>query len=155
MTIADEATFLVEATGEQLTLEQYLDHTRHKVAGYVPEWARLREVWADAAKREPFVQALEAASIHVDVLGEVLAQPETDQFVVVAHIALGTPSHTLSELAEAFLNREPRLIQEHEARDREVILALLDKYRLAGIQEMARPEIFRLSPFLRWARHQE
>jgi type I restriction enzyme R subunit len=38
VTIADEATFLVEATGEQLSLDQYLDYTRRKVVGYVPEW---------------------------------------------------------------------------------------------------------------------
>jgi type I restriction enzyme R subunit len=44
VTIADEATFLVEATGEQLSLEQYLDYTRRKVVGHVPEWARLAEV---------------------------------------------------------------------------------------------------------------
>jgi type I restriction enzyme R subunit len=37
VTIADEATFLVEATGEQLTLEQYLDYTRQKVVGHVPD----------------------------------------------------------------------------------------------------------------------
>ena len=29
----------------------------------------------------------------------------------------------------------------------EVILALLNKYRFAGIQEMTNPTIFRLSPF--------
>ena len=147
VTIADEATFLVETTGEQLTLEQYLDYTRQKVVGHVPDWARLHEVWTDAAKREPFVQALEAESVYVEVLAEVLVQPEADQFDLLAHIAFGKPIHTRSERAEAFLNHEQRFLQEREPRAREVILALLDKYRLAGVHEMARPEIFRLSPF--------
>lgn len=147
VTIADEATFLVEATGEQLTLAQYLDYTRQKVVGHVPQWAHLHEVWTDPAKRDPFLQALEAESVNVDVLAEVLVQREADQFDLLAHIAFNRPIYTRSERAEAFLNHEQRFIQGHQTPAREVILALLDKYRLAGVQEMARPEIFRLSPF--------
>jgi type I restriction enzyme R subunit len=147
VTIADEAIFLVEATGEQLTLAQYLDYTRTKVTGYVPDWARLHEIWTDPAKREPFVQALEAASVNVDVLGEVLVQPEADQFDLLAHIAFGRPIRSRSERAEAFVNFEQRFLHQHTPEAREVILALLDKYRLAGVHEMTRPEIFRLSPF--------
>jgi type I restriction enzyme R subunit len=147
VTIADEATFLVESTGEQRTLEQYLDYTREKVVGYVPDWARLHEVWTDPAKRGPFIQALEAASVHVEVLADVLARPEADQYDLLAHIAFDKPIHTRSERAEAFLNREQSFIQAQNQHAREVVLALLDKYRLAGVQEMARPEVFRLSPF--------
>ena len=147
VTIADEATFLVESTGEQLTLEQYLDYTREKIVGYVPDWAHLHEVWTDPAKRGPFIQALEAASVHVEVLADVLARPEADQYDLLAHIAFDKPIHTRSERAEAFLNREQRFLQAQSQHAREVVLALLDKYRLAGVQEMARPEVFRLSPF--------
>ena len=147
VTIADEATFLIEATGEQLTLAQYLDYTKDKVVGYVPDWAKLHEVWSDADKREAFLQALEAASVHVEVLAEVLAQPRADQFDLLAHIAFAKPLHTRDERAEAFMNWEQRFIESHDERAREVILALLDKYRLAGVQEMSDPAVFRLSPF--------
>jgi type I restriction enzyme R subunit len=132
VTIADEATFLVEATGEQLTLEQYLDYTRKTVVGYVPDWAHLHEVWTDPAKRGPFVQALEVASVYVDVLAEVLVQPEADQYDLLAHLAFGKPIHTRSERAEAFLNREQGFLQAHNHPAREVILALLDKVPSGG-----------------------
>ena len=39
------------------------------------------------------------------------------------------------------------VIEGHDERACEVILALLDKYRLAGVQEMSDPAVFRLSPF--------
>ena len=39
------------------------------------------------------------------------------------------------------------VIEGHDERACEVILALLDKYRLAGVQEMSDPSVFRLSPF--------
>src|SRR5262249_10949987 len=138
---------LVESTGEQLTLDQYLDYTREKIVGYVPDWARLHEVWADPAKRGPFIQALEAASVHMEVLADVLARPEADRDGLLAYNAFDKPIHTRSERAEAFLNREQRFLQAYTQHAREVVLALLDKYRLAGVQEMARPEVFRLSPF--------
>ncbi len=147
VTIADEATFLVESSGEQLTLEQYLDYTRRKVAGYVPDWAKLHEVWTDPAKREPFLESLEAESVQIEVLAEVLAQPRADQFDLLAHIAFGKPIRTRDERAEAFLNHEQRFLEKYDPKAREVILALLDKYRLGGVTEMASPDIFRLSPF--------
>jgi type I restriction enzyme R subunit len=147
VTIADEATFLVESTGQQLTLEQYLDYTRSKVVGFIPEWARLVEVWVDPSKREAFLKSLETESIHVDVLAEVLNQPRADQFDLLAHIAFGRPIRTRDERADAFANREQPFLGRLDPAAREVILALLDKYRLGGISEMSNPEIFRVPPF--------
>lgn len=42
---------------------------------------------------------------------------------------------------------EQRFLEQHDPKAREVILALLDKYRLGGVSEMASPDVFRLSPF--------
>jgi type I restriction enzyme R subunit len=147
VTIADEATFLVEATGEQLSLEQYLDYTRRKVVGYVPEWARLWEVWVEPEKRCAFLDDLRRASIHVEVLAEVLGQPEADQFDLLAHIAYDRPLRTRRERARAFETREGAFLGRYQDEAREVILALLDKYRLGGVEQLADPRVFRLSPF--------
>ncbi len=147
VTIADEATFMIEGTGQQLTLSQYLDYTRQKVIGHVPDWAKLHEVWIDLEKREAFLHDLEAESVYVEVLGEVLSQPKADQFDLLAHIAFDKPLRTRGERADAFLNFEQRFLQNYDARAREVILALLDKYRMTGVTEIASPDVFRLSPF--------
>ena len=147
VTIADEATFLVEATGEQLSLEQYLDYTRRKVVGYVPEWANLWAVWVEPEKRRTFLDDLRRASVHVEVLAEVLGQPEADQFDLLAHIAFGRPVRTRSERAKAFETREGAFLNRYKDEAREVILALLDKYRVGGVEQLADPRVFRLSPF--------
>lgn len=147
VTIADEATFLVESTGEHLTLEQYLDYTRAKVVGYVPNWSQLHEIWTDSNQREAFLEELEAESVHAEVLAEVLAQPRADQFDLLAHIAFGKPIHTRDERVDAFLNYEQRFLESCASEAREVIVALLEKYRLVGVEEMVNPEVFRLSPF--------
>jgi len=147
VTIAEEATFLVEATGQQLSLEAYLNYTRQKVVSHVSHWTDLQTVWVDPDRRRAFLDDLHRASVHVDVLAEVLGQPEADQFDLLAHITFDQPVRTRSQRATAFTNREQRFVNRHTPDAREVILALLDKYRVGGVEEMTDPRVFRLSPF--------
>ncbi len=147
VTIAEEATFLVESTGTRMTLSEYLDYTRSKVTYQTPNWATLLSIWMDPVTREAFLQTLETESVYVQVLGEILAKTDVDQFDLLAHIAFDTPLITRDERVDAFLNHEERFMKDFNPQVREIILALLDKYRLAGIQEMTNPAVFRLSPF--------
>jgi type I restriction enzyme R subunit len=147
VTIAEEATFLVESTGTQMTLSEYLNYTRDKVTHQAPNWTTLLDVWMNPVTREAFLQALEAESIYVEVLGEIMAKADVDQFDLLAHIAFDKPLITRDERADAFLNHEQRFMKDFDPRVREIILALLNKYRFAGIQEMTNPAVFRLSPF--------
>jgi type I restriction enzyme R subunit len=147
VTIADEAIFVVERTGQQLTLREYMDHTRREVERQTPTLQTLREIWVDAAKRSAFLEALEQESIFVDVLAEVLNQPEADQFDLLASIAFGAPVRTRDERVTAFRNFEQAFLEGYEAHAREVLLGLLDKYRVAGVNELVQPEVFRVSPF--------
>jgi type I restriction enzyme, R subunit len=147
VTIAEEAAFLVEATGTHMNLNQYLDYTRHKIISYASDWYCLRDLWINAETREALLQALEATSIYLQVLSEVMLIPQADQFDLLGHIAFDKPLLTRDERADAFLNYQQRFMQVYDARACEVILALLEKYRKAGVQEMVNPVVFRLSPF--------
>ncbi len=147
VTIADEATFVVTGMQEPMSLEQYLDYSRGKVAGFVPDWQKLRAIWQDADQRAVFLEQLEAASVHVDVLAQVLEQPEVDHFDLLAHLAYGRPLQTRQDRATQFRSREQHWLSAQEADAREVILALVGKYELGGLKEMTNPTIFRVSPF--------
>ncbi len=81
--------------------------------------------------------------INADVLGTTAA----DQFDLLGHLAFDTPLRTRSERATAFLNREARFLQNQPRPTQEVLLALLEKYRAVGIEEISDPRIFRLPPF--------
>ena len=147
VTIADEATFLVEATGQRLSLEQYLDYSREQVVRQVPDWTALRNAWVDAEQRHALLGNLHRDSVHVDVLAEVLDRSDADQFDLLGHIAFARPIRARSERATAFANREQRFVGEHDPAARDVVLALLDKYRVGGVEEMTDPRVFRVSPF--------
>lgn len=147
VTIADEATFIVAGVNEPMSLEQYLDYTRDKIAGFVPDWAKLQAIWRDPEQRRVLLEQLERVSIDVDVLAEVLAHPEADQFDLLANLAYGRPLRSRAERASAFRRRERTWLDAQTEEARAVILALVDKYVLGGLREMTDPAVFRVSPF--------
>jgi len=149
VTIADEAIFLIEATGEQLTLEQYRDYTRCRIVEKAPSQEDLRKIWVNSDRRKTFLAELTRSSVHPQVLAEILGSPEADMFDLLCHIAFGSSLRTRSERAEAFVNREQSFILRHTENARKVILELLDKYRAGGIEQLE-PEIFGVSPFRDW-----
>jgi len=149
VTIADEAVFLIEATGQQLTLEQYRDYTRARIIEKARSRADLREIWLDSDRRKAFLADLARSSIDHELLAEILGQPEADTFDLLCHLAFGDPLRTRSERAEAFVNREQAFIRRHAEEAGKVILELLDKYRVGGIEQLE-PEIFGVSPFREW-----
>jgi type I restriction enzyme R subunit len=144
--IADEAIFLVESTGQQLTLEQYRDYTRQKVIQAAPTRKTLRDIWVKPEKRHRFLEELRKSNIHPEVLAEIFNQNDADMYDLLAHLAFGAPIRTRSERAVAFRNREQAFLRRYSEAAREVILALLEKYRVGGIEEL-QPKVFNLSPF--------
>jgi len=147
--IAEEAVFVIEGTGEQMTQKQYLEYTRSKVE-QISQARRLddlRAIWVDTPRRRKLLDDLQMASVYVDVLAEVLGQTEADQFDLLGHLAFNTPLRTRSERATAFVNRESRFLSGHKKPAQEVILALIEKYRAAGIEEINDARVFRVSPF--------
>lgn len=150
VSIAEEAIFLMEQTGQQLTLAEYVNHSADSVRRMTETGTMtgLRAIWTDRDRRRRFLADLQAASVYVDVLAEVLGQTDADQYDLLAHLAFDAPIRTRRERAEAFVNRESRFLNGHAPPARAVILALVDKYRAAGIDEISDARVFRLPPFL-------
>jgi type I restriction enzyme R subunit len=144
--IADEAIFLIEGTGQQLSLSEYRDYTRQQVIKTAPNKKTLRDIWVNSARRRGFMEDLRRSSIHPEVLADILGESEADTFDLLAHLAFGSPVRTRSERASAFINREQAFIESYSGGARRVILDLIEKYRAAGIEQIT-PEIFSVSPF--------
>ncbi|MFL5804838.1 MAG: EcoAI/FtnUII family type I restriction enzme subunit R [Roseiflexaceae bacterium] len=147
VTIADEATFIVEGMHEPMTLEGYLDYSRARIVGFVSEWCKLQAIWQNAEQRRVLLDQLARASVHVEMLAEVLKVPQADQFDLLTHLAYDMPIRSRAERAGDFRARERPWLDAQSAPAREVILALLDKYELGGLSQISDPAIFRVSPF--------
>ena len=45
VTIAEEATFIIEGLNEPLTLEQYIDYSKEKLLNLMPGWEQFKDTW--------------------------------------------------------------------------------------------------------------
>jgi len=147
--IAEEAIFLIEGTGESLSLQEYEAYTRRQVRDLnAPDGLdALRETWTHPDHRQRFLERLRAASVHPDVLAEVKGLGDADTFDLLAHLTYDAPLRTREQRAKAFRNRQQRFLELYSAEAREVLLALLEKYQVGGVDQIANPQVFRLPPF--------
>jgi len=149
VTIADEAIFVIESTGKQLTFSEYRDYVRGYIFRAAPTRKILRDIWVNPERRRAFLEDLRRADIHPEVLAEIMNRPDADAYDLISHIVFGAPIRTRDERATAFRNREQAFIHRYGDKARQVILELLEKYRVGGIDEL-RPKIFDVSPFREW-----
>ena len=147
VTIAEEATFIVEGMNQPMTLEQYLNYTREKIVNFVPEWDEFQKTWQDSQRRQELIEQLAKSSIFADVLVEVLDEHEVDEFDLFAHLAYGQALRTRHERAGTFRQRERSWISGQTEPAREVLIALLEKYEIGGLNQITNPAVFRVSPF--------
>ncbi len=146
--IAEEAIFFVTGLEEPLTLEQYVDYAREKTLALLPGWQQLVQAWQDEQKRAKLRDQLAEVSVHPDVLAEALNLPETDPFDLLAMLAFRRePPLRRSERVDRFRQEHRQWLDSLAPEQRAVVEALLDKYRLSGVDEITNPRIFRLPPF--------
>lgn len=148
VTIAEEAVFFVTGLDEPLTLEQYVDYAREKTLALLPGWETLVQTWQNEQKRAALREKLAAASVHPDVLAEALNLPETDPFDLLAMLAFRRePPLKRSERVARFRQTHRAWLASLPPEQRAVVDALLEKYRLSGVDEITNPRVFRLPPF--------
>jgi type I restriction enzyme R subunit len=90
VTIAEEATFVVEGMNDPMTLERYVDYTRDKVLKFVPDWEDFRTAWQDPQRRQSLIKQLTRSSVYPDVLAEVLDEKDVDEFDLLSHLLMAS-----------------------------------------------------------------
>ncbi|MDP2949566.1 MAG: type I restriction-modification enzyme R subunit C-terminal domain-containing protein [Chloroflexota bacterium] len=144
-------TRLEDVTVHQL--RQYLAHwqPRLKPMSLDAKWRAasihdLRSIWIDPPRRAAFLDELREQSVRPEVLAKLIERPDADTFDVLASVAFAAPVLSRDERAKAVENLGQRFLNAFGPDAREVLLALLEKYSLAGIEEL-RPEVFHIPPF--------
>jgi type I restriction enzyme, R subunit len=150
VTIAEEATFLIEETGEQMTLDEYRAYVAERVRTHYPSEAELRDGWVDPAERTAFLAALAEETVQVEVLRDLTTFPDADDYDVLRSVAFGGDVFRRTERAQGLRNVHAAWLDELEEPQREVAEALIEKYVLGGVTEIAAGDIFRLEPFRSW-----
>ena len=145
--IADEATFIVEGQQAPMTLQQYVNYTRQKVANLTGSWEKLLTAWQEPEARTNLLTQLTRASVYPDVLSEVLDQTDADEVDILGHVAYERALLTRYDRTLQLRQRERSWLESYDREAREVLYALLGKYELGGLRQLTDSRIFRVPPF--------
>lgn len=145
--IETEEEIQVEAGGKLLTKAEYREYSKTGVRERVITLEDLKNLWLDDEKRNQFLEELSTIGISPRLLSSVvLHRGDMDDFDVLAHITFDAPIISRDERAKAIISLKQKFIQSYPVGAREVILDLIDQYRIGGIGDLT-PEVVKLPRF--------
>jgi len=145
--IAEEQKMILEKEGKTIEVKEYIKYAGKQIVEKAVHIEDLKKIWIDPKKRQRFLEELSQKSIYPEIIRELLNRPDVDTFDLLSHIAFGRILLTRDQRAEAVLNMEQKFISAFPKAAREIIFALIERYRLAGIEEIENPKVFDLTPF--------
>ena len=74
-------------------------------------------------------------------------RPDLDSFDILAQAAFGTVPLSRDERAEVLEKEGARFLAAFSGDAREIVHALIERYRLAGVEDIENPMVFELPPF--------
>jgi len=147
--IESEEEIQVEAGGKLLTKAEYREYSKNGIRERVVTLEDLKELWLDDEKRGRFLEELSTIGISPLLISSVILQrSDIDGFDVLSHITFDAPIISRDERAKAIINLKQKFLQSYPVGAREVILDLIDQYRIGGIEDL-KPEVIKLPQFER------
>lgn len=145
--VTDETTLMLESTGTRLTVEQYCDMAGERVRTFAGDTMSLGELWRDPQTRTRFLEQLRTSNVDPVLLALVLARPDADNYDLLAHVAFDDRIQSREERARHLEVMDSAFLSEFDDYQRPVVVDLLDKYRLGGVDEVSTAKVFLLEPF--------
>lgn len=145
--IAEEERLVLEKQGKTLKVEEYIEYAGKEVAAKVRHVEDLRTIWLDPEQRRAFLDDLSQQSVYPELIAELRNRPDLDSFDILANVAFGAVALSRDERADALSFESARFLQAFPDDAREVVHSLVERYRLAGIEDIENPLVFRLPPF--------
>lgn len=145
--LIDETYEERDAEGNLVSPEDYLKKVREEILSACHSMVELQSAWISRERREELLNDLEERMVHLDILREILEQPDADAFDLLAHIGFGADIHSREERANALFNLHKEFFEAFDVPAREVLLSLVEKYEFGDLSEATNPRIFSLAPF--------
>ncbi|MEP9364006.1 DEAD/DEAH box helicase family protein [Nocardioides sp. CN2-186] len=144
VTLSSEVTLNLSPDGRQLTVSEYVDLAGRRIRETLDEGsATLVELWRDPDSRSRLRAALRERQVDPDLLALVLARTDVDGVDLLAHAAFTAPLRTRDERASRVEDRADTVMPELSVDEQSVLRALLDQYRVGGVDELDSAAVFR------------
>jgi type I restriction enzyme R subunit len=141
-----EETYVEIEEGKPLGKAKYVEYSKDEIRKRIVSLGDLQKIWLSPKDRQSFLEELKRHSVHPEVLAKLIERPDADTFDVLARIAFDAPIITRDERARALMNLRSIFLESFGPEAKEVLLMMLEKYRVAGIEEIT-PKVFEVPPF--------
>jgi len=132
-----EEELYVEVEGKKLNKARYIEYVKENVKKNVLTLDDLRKIWINKEKRKKFLEELKVKSINPELIAQLLDRPDADAFDIIAHVAFDAPILSRDDRAQALLNNKQQIINSFNETAKEVLLNLIEKYKIGGIDEIS------------------
>ena len=139
---------IYDSEGRLLTQESMIDYTRVNVLGKYASLNNFIHRWTAEEKKEAIRELLMEQGIDLDLMKEEEGMSDVDDFDFICHVAFDQKPLTRRERAENVKKRD--FLSRYGGVAREVLEALLEKYKNVGIYEIEKTALLQLDPFRRF-----
>ncbi len=132
--------------GNEIGATEYLQRAKQEILALAPTYEDFRTRWIDQPQREQLAAVLAARQVIAEILSLVLVRTDADDYDLFAHAAFDRPIASREERARS--TRQTFDTTPLPSVPSDLIDDLLDKYRLAGVTEIASAEVFSVPPLV-------
>lgn len=143
--VVAEMVLELDASGKR-SLVKFTDYTAEQVRTLYRSPAEIQQAWLNPTLRTQVIADLGQRGIDFVHLATVMKQPEADPFDLLCHVAFNVPLRTRKERAERVRLAETTFFGQYTAKARAILLTLLDKYAEHGAEQLAFPDVLKVSP---------
>lgn len=145
--IIHKTVSVYDAGGKLLRQESIVDYTKENIWGEYASLDNFIRQWSAQEKKEQIRDLLRDRGIDLELLKADQNMTDVDDFDFICHVAFDKKPLTRKERADNVKKRD--FFSKYSGVAREVLEALLDKYRNTGIYEIEKTDILKLDPFLK------
>jgi type I restriction enzyme R subunit len=145
--IAEEGVVKANVLGNELQEAEYVEYCKDGLIKRIANLKDLEDIWMYKDKRLEFKEELRKKGIDLNVLSKIIKRSGCDEFDLIAHVLFKAPVITRDERAQALIAMKEDFFKKYGPNAQEVLFELVDRYRIAGVEEVTNPRIFRTPPF--------
>ena len=148
--IAGKRVSIYDAGGRLLAQESIVDYTKMNIIGKYASLDNFIHQWSAEEKKAAIRELLMFEGIDLDALKAEEGMSDVDDFDFICHVAFDQKPLTRRERAENVKKRD--FLSRYGGVAREVLEALLERYKDVGVYEIENTAILQLDPFRKFGK---
>ena len=139
-----------DTDGKLLKQESITDYTKENVLGECAILDAFIKRWTSSEKKEEISAMLKEKGIDLETMKKDLGLDDVDDFDFICHVAYDQKPLTRKERADNVIRKD--FFSKYSGPAKEILEALLDRYKNEGIYEIENTDVLRLNPFQKYGK---